>query len=130
MQCRNMAEPCCGRGASGPDIALVQRWLGGLNVDGRYGTSTETAVRRFQREQGLKIDGHVGRDTWDALYRAWADKNGEGGDLARCYHAPRQPGRNREKRPAEIENPGAGTDHRWPLRCQHAGSGSGLAGSA
>ena len=21
-------------GASGPDIALVQRWLGGLNVDG------------------------------------------------------------------------------------------------
>ena len=48
-------------GASGPDIALVQRWLGGLNVDGRYGTSTETAVRRFQREQGLKIDGHVGR---------------------------------------------------------------------
>lgn len=28
-------------GASGPDIALVQRWLGGLNVDGRYGTSTE-----------------------------------------------------------------------------------------
>lgn len=65
-------------GASGPDIALVQRWLGGLNVDGRYGTSTETAVRWFQREQGLKIDGHVGRDTWDALYRAWADKNGEG----------------------------------------------------
>lgn len=65
-------------GASGPDIALVQRWLGGLNVDGRYGASTETAVRRFQREQGLKIDGHVGRDTWDALYRAWADKNGEG----------------------------------------------------
>lgn len=60
------------------DIALVQRWLGGLNVDGRYGTSTETAVRRFQREQGLKIDGHVGRDTWDALYRAWADKNGKG----------------------------------------------------
>ena len=48
-------------GASGPDIALVQRWLGGLNVDGRYGTSTETAVRRFQREQGLKIDGHVDR---------------------------------------------------------------------
>ena len=37
-------------GASGPDIALVQRWLGGLNVDGRYGASTETAVRRFQRE--------------------------------------------------------------------------------
>lgn len=35
-------------------------------------------MRRFQREQGLKIDGHVGRDTWDALYRAWADKNGEG----------------------------------------------------
>ena len=65
-------------GASGPDIALIQRWLGGLTVDGRYGSGTEAAVRRFQREQGLKIDGHVGQDTWDALYRAWADKNGEG----------------------------------------------------
>ena len=39
-------------GASGPDIALVQRWLGGLNVDGRYGTSTETAVRRFSGNRG------------------------------------------------------------------------------
>lgn len=117
-------------GASGPDIALVQRWLGGLNVDGRYGTSTETAVRRFQREQGLKIDGHVGRDTWDALYRAWADKNGEGEIWPGVTMRRGSRGANREKRPAEIENPGAGTDHRWPLRCQHAGSGSGLAGSA
>ena len=57
-------------GASGPDIALVQRWLGGLNVDGRYGTSTETAVRRFQREQGLKIDGHVPELTTDGRYGA------------------------------------------------------------
>ena len=61
-------------GASGPDIALVQRWLGGLNVDGRYGTSTETAVRRFQREQGLKIDGHVGRDTRGATVKSAQQK--------------------------------------------------------
>ena len=71
-------------GASGPDIALVQRWLGGLNVDGRYGTSTETAVRRFQREQGLKsaqqklktlvpeltTDGRYGASTREAVL-AW-----------------------------------------------------------
>lgn len=66
------------QGTSGPDIALIQRWLGGLTVDGRYGSRTEAAVRHFQREQGLKTDGRVGQDTWDALYRAWADKNGEG----------------------------------------------------
>lgn len=65
-------------GASGPDIALVQRWLGGLNVDGRYGTSTETAVRRFQREQGLKIDGHVGRDTWVPCTAPGRIKTGKG----------------------------------------------------
>lgn len=66
------------QGSSGPDTALAQRWLGGLTADGRFGARTEAAVRQFQREKGLAVDGDIGAATWNALYRAWADKNGEG----------------------------------------------------
>ena len=36
-------------------------------VDGRIGPATRAAVVAFQRSQGLKADGIVGRRTWDAL---------------------------------------------------------------
>jgi peptidoglycan hydrolase-like protein with peptidoglycan-binding domain len=32
-----------------------------------YGTSAVEAVKRFQRENGLKVDGIVGAETWRAL---------------------------------------------------------------
>jgi N-acetylmuramoyl-L-alanine amidase len=37
---------------------------------GEYGTSTADAVRSFQAERGLNVDGIVGPDTWRALYEA------------------------------------------------------------
>lgn len=36
-------------------------------VDGNYGPSTERAVRAFQTESGLAVDGLVGPKTWTAL---------------------------------------------------------------
>jgi hypothetical protein len=36
-------------------------------IDGRFGSATEAAVRRFQRSRGLKVDGIVGQGTWSAL---------------------------------------------------------------
>jgi len=36
-------------------------------VDGEFGSNTEYAVKRFQREKGLESDGVVGADTWAAL---------------------------------------------------------------
>ena len=46
------------RGSSGPDVALVQTWLNGvrdactwygeLKADGKFGISTENAVKEFQ----------------------------------------------------------------------------------
>ncbi len=38
-----------------------------LDVDGLFGRDTESAVKRFQREQGLDEDGIVGPLTWAAL---------------------------------------------------------------
>ena len=88
-----MAEPSfygitLRRGASGPDVALVQRWLNSahdrypaintVTVDGRYGPATVSAVRSFQTAAGLNDDGAVGEDTWDLLYAAYAQVHGEG----------------------------------------------------
>jgi transcription initiation factor IIF auxiliary subunit len=36
-------------------------------IDGSYGRRTAEAVRTFQREQGLEVDGFAGVRTWDAL---------------------------------------------------------------
>ena len=40
-----------------------------LFVDGRYGANTANAVMDYQRENGLSVDGIVGDETWDSIYR-------------------------------------------------------------
>jgi hypothetical protein len=55
------------RGASGPDVRHLQQVLAALHfrvtADGFYGPRTETAVRDFQRAQGLLPDGIAGPRT-------------------------------------------------------------------
>ena len=80
------------RGSTGADVEMVQFWLSGLaqfsaaipsvTVDGNFGTATENAVRAFQRQQGLTVDGIVGQATWDALYAAWVSAQSESGGTA------------------------------------------------
>jgi peptidoglycan hydrolase-like protein with peptidoglycan-binding domain len=70
------------RGSTGDDVKRVQRSIvrdgyrsaandlgldGAEDVDGIFGPRTETAVRRFQTERGLVVDGVVGPVTWAAL---------------------------------------------------------------
>jgi peptidoglycan hydrolase-like protein with peptidoglycan-binding domain len=42
-----------------------------LDVDGIFGPRTEAAVRGFQQNENLSVDGIVGRQTWTALLRRW-----------------------------------------------------------
>jgi len=41
------------------------------SVDGVFGSQTETAVKRFQKQTGLTVDGIVGAKTWMMLNNAY-----------------------------------------------------------
>lgn len=53
------------RGSAGPAVRRVQIMLnrqgfGTLKQDGQFGPATESAVKAFQRKNGLDADGKVG----------------------------------------------------------------------
>ena len=54
------------KGDRGPDVKKVQQALD-IPADGIFGSQTEGAVKQFQLEQKLTVDGIVGPNTWDAL---------------------------------------------------------------
>ena len=74
------------RGSSGPDVAMVQTWLNGvrdactwhdpLKADGKFGLSTENAVKEFQLKNKMNVDGKVGANTWNVLYTQYTAKHG------------------------------------------------------
>lgn len=37
------------------------------NVDGKIGSGTKSAIVQFQKDNGLKSDGVIGRQTWEKL---------------------------------------------------------------
>lgn len=47
--------------------ALEERGYDPGQIDGIYGKKTERAVKRFQKNNGLKVDGIAGRRTFEAL---------------------------------------------------------------
>lgn len=46
---------------------LITRGYEPGEIDGRFGPKTDAAVRAYQSDQGLDVDGIVGPKTWDAL---------------------------------------------------------------
>lgn len=65
-------------GSFGSEVARMQTYLNGLrdtqfptliqlNVDGRYGSATSSAVMQYQALAGLSMDGLIGRNTWDSI---------------------------------------------------------------
>lgn len=78
------------RGSSSTDVSLMQTYLNALNaqypqigrltVDGKYGSSTEAAVRRYQAIKGLSADGVIGQNTWNAIVSEYNTYNPQGPD--------------------------------------------------
>ncbi len=63
-------------GDSGPGVSDLQQrlarlglWIGDDRL-GHYGQGTAAAVRAFQRERGLRVDGMCGPYTWSSLVEA------------------------------------------------------------
>ncbi|MDG4860996.1 protein kinase [Streptomyces sp. T-3] len=61
-------------GDTGQRVVQVQCMLtkrgygvGSSGVDGEFGKDTTSAVKRFQTDKGLEVDGEVGPNTWAAL---------------------------------------------------------------
>jgi peptidoglycan hydrolase-like protein with peptidoglycan-binding domain len=54
-------------GSEGRQVKLLQNALGGIHVDGVFGSETDEAVRTFQSSKGLSVDGVVGPQTVAAL---------------------------------------------------------------
>ena len=59
------------QGDDGPRVSAVQFLLRGhgseIPADGMFGPLTDGAVREFQSERGLVVDGIVGNETWPTL---------------------------------------------------------------
>ena len=74
-------HPTLRRGDKGEDVKLMQTLLaragyslGPCGVDGDFGRDTEKAVRLFQSDHKLSVDGVCGPMTWDALQNSTAVK--------------------------------------------------------
>jgi peptidoglycan hydrolase-like protein with peptidoglycan-binding domain len=57
------------KGQQGENIKVIQQALG-LNMDGKFGSMTESKVIEFQNKHKLKADGIVGKNTWYVLMGA------------------------------------------------------------
>ena len=71
----NMTKSIVKIGSTGKTIRYLQESLAKLGynpgpIDGIFGPKTDTAVRSFQMNKGLVVDGIVGNNTWGAIDKA------------------------------------------------------------
>ena len=72
LSCAVTALASFQRGDDGQEVLSIQKRLVELNysiksIDGDFGPETENAVRSFQTDRGLEVDGIVGSATYRAL---------------------------------------------------------------
>ena len=68
--------PTLKKGSTGSGVKTMQTKLiakgyscGSTGADGAFGVNTEAAVKKFQKEKGLVVDGIVGPRTWGKLLK-------------------------------------------------------------
>lgn len=64
---------------TGEDVKWVQKFLNdvmgySLDIDGSYGPATMSAVKAFQTQYGLEVDGIVGTNTTNKMLNLWIEK--------------------------------------------------------
>ena len=73
-------------GSSGSDVYELQRKLNkkgyNLSVDGKFGAKTQSAVRDYQKKNGLAVDGIVGKNTWSSLNKTPTNANSKNNSTA------------------------------------------------
>ena len=68
--------PLIKKGATGFAVVELQKRLNAcsyegktiLTVDGDFGNKTYNALRAYQKDRGLEVDGEVGKNTWKSLF--------------------------------------------------------------
>ena len=61
-------------GSKGEMVKRLQQFLG-VKVDGHFGIKTENAVKEYQRKMNITVDGIVGRQTWSVMELATTDES-------------------------------------------------------
>jgi hypothetical protein len=61
-------------GSRGKEVKELQEFLD-IQADGIFGKGTETAVKKWQSDNGLTADGIVGPSTWDCMGIATTDNS-------------------------------------------------------
>jgi len=62
-------------GSKGKEVEALQNLLSITPVDGDFGKITKSKVEEFQKNNGLKTDGVVGKNTLAAIVKKFANKN-------------------------------------------------------
>jgi len=62
------------KGTRGKEVKQLQEYLE-IGADGVFGPGTEAAVKKWQKENNLVVDGIVGPKTWEAMGLATTDES-------------------------------------------------------
>ena len=60
-------------GSKGKEVKELQQFLN-IKIDGEFGPGTSSAVKKWQKENGIKDDGIVGPITWDLMELSEAEE--------------------------------------------------------
>ena len=76
----DQSEPILKKGSKGLPVRRLQSRMTAYNyntggIDGRFGATTETAVKELQEQAALEVDGIVGPATWEVV-NTFEDESG------------------------------------------------------